>query len=317
MKYFIFDIKKDFDLIDSFLETCALAHKEPKKTVDWFKWKFFANPFGPSIMACAKDEQKIVGCVAYGRQDFALSNSTLKGAISFETFVAPSHQGKGIFGTLLLKAEEEVQKRGIELLLNFPNSNSLPGFLKKGWTQINVSEYWVKIAKPVNLIKIAKNIRKPFRPNPSNHSTLYGRDIVHIEQTAHSNIQPIVTSEYLKWRFYAFPVSEYCIVDEDGYYAVARKGKRGTVDELQVLFALLPNHTKSDFNRLLKKIKTTNSSDIISFPISNGYGLKGFIKQSFFIKVPNNTNVCYKILDASVNVTMEDISYSAINYHTY
>jgi hypothetical protein len=57
--------------------------------------------------------------------------------------------------------------------------------------------------------------------------------------------------------------------------------------------------------------------DLISFPISKNNRLKPVLKKSLFFKVPNSTNVCYKILDESLRLEMNQIELSAINFHTY
>lgn len=67
MNYFIFDYTTHSHLIDSFLESAFQAHKHlVVKTKDWFYWKFKDNPYGEAILACAIDNEKIIGCVALG-----------------------------------------------------------------------------------------------------------------------------------------------------------------------------------------------------------------------------------------------------------
>ena len=69
----------------------------------------------------------------------------------------------------------------------------------------------------------------------------------------------------------------------------------------------------------LSQCKKEVMYDIISFPISKSNFIRKHLKKSFFLKVPNQTNICYKILDNN-EITDEDvlnISLSAINYHTY
>ena len=74
MDYFVFDFDKHSFLVDSYLESASLAYKQERKSKDWFKWKFRDNPFGKTILACAEDKKNIVGCVAYGLQNFINSN---------------------------------------------------------------------------------------------------------------------------------------------------------------------------------------------------------------------------------------------------
>ena len=80
MKYIIFDFNKHQHLIDSFLNSASKAHKQTKKSIEWFNWKFRDNPFGKSILACAIENNQIVGCVAYGIQPLLLNEKQIKGS---------------------------------------------------------------------------------------------------------------------------------------------------------------------------------------------------------------------------------------------
>ena len=160
MKYFIFDFESNKSLIDSFLSSCALAHNQELKDAEWFNWKFKENPFGQSILACAEDEGRIIGCVAYGKQQYVLNNIIYNGVISFETFVHPNYQGQGIFSNLIKLGESEALNLGIDFMLNFPNKNSITGFLRDGWHQLIAPEYWIKSKNPLNLLMNFKNLKK-------------------------------------------------------------------------------------------------------------------------------------------------------------
>ncbi len=121
MHFFIFDYNRDDNLVDSFLSSASLSHKQKINTKEWFYWKFRDTPFGESILACAMEDNKIIGCVALGIQNFIYNEETIKGALSFETFVHPNFQGKGLFKKLINLAEKEALNRNIVFLLNFPN----------------------------------------------------------------------------------------------------------------------------------------------------------------------------------------------------
>ncbi|MAM27398.1 MAG: hypothetical protein CMC13_00080 [Flavobacteriaceae bacterium] len=319
MDFFIFDYKQHDYLVDSLLEASAEAHKSPKKTKDWFYWKFKQNPFGKSIMACAKDQDKIVGCVAYGKQDFILNNKIIKGAISFETFVHPSYQRKGVFSKLLNLAESRAKEINVDLFLNFPNSNSLKGFINKGWKNINITEYWLK---PKNLVKILfklNDLRQTFIPNETNLKKLESmaeKTLVNNKRLKNT-FELVLDKEYLNWRFFTYPNAEYAIVENDSFYSLGRIGYRGDLKEVQVLFVNYKDLNTFKIKSVLRKYKEKTHYDLISFPISDQNPLKKKIKKTGFIKVPNHTNMCYKILDKSLEINMAKLSLSAVNYHTY
>lgn len=317
MRYFIFDYSKDAFLIDSFLESASLAHKQEQKDKNWFNWKFRDNPFGEAIMSCAEDDNKIIGCVAYGIQNFWLNGKTIKGVLSFETFVHPEYQGEGVFSKLIKLGEETVKSKGIDLMLNFPNSNSLRGFVKGGWKPIDSPEYWIKGKKMWTIPFNYKHIRKEFKPNKSKIDFL--KMSTKFVQNPEQQLTSVITADYLNWRFFTYPVTEYTIIDTKDFYSVIRMGTRGKVREGQVLFV----HTKSSESFkmavFIEECKVRSNFDILSFSITKTNKIRKSLKNSFFLKVPTKANICYKILNDGIikDEDVMNIALSAINYHTY
>lgn len=319
MEIFLFNFDKHAYLIDSFLESAALAHNHSKvKTQEWFYWKFRDNPFGKTILACAKEENKIIGCVAYGMQDFIKDKKTIKGALAFENFVHPNHQRKGVFKKLIELSEKTSKQRQIKVLFVFPNKNSLHGYKKMDWSELESPEYWIKGDNILTIPFAFGKLRNSFQPAESNLSNLSSP--VYFQQDLSKNIfRSIINLDYLKWRFFSFPVGEYLIVDTKASYSILRIGNRGSVKETQVLFLNIKDESKFKFSKFIKECKLKSNYDVISFPISKQNPIRKYLIKSFFLKVPNQTNICYKILNPE-NIKDSDVrslSISAINYHTY
>lgn len=318
MNYFIFDYKSHSHFIQSFLESAAKAHDHViVKIREWFYWKFRDSPYGETILACAEENGEIVGCVAYGIQPFWLKNKIIKGAIAFENFVHPEHQGKGIFKKLIALAEEETSKIGIEILFVFPNSKSLPGYERMKWSKLPSPEYWIKGRSIFTIPFSLKEIRQGFKPNSPNFGSLYSPS--EFKQQAKEILTSVILKEYLEWRFFTFPVTEYVILDSKTYYSIVRMGTRGNVKEGQVLFINIKDKGAFEMKQFLKHCKRKTNYDIISFPISKNNPIRKDLKKSFFVRVPNKTNICYKILNPKgiLDQDIKNISLSAINYHTY
>jgi GNAT superfamily N-acetyltransferase len=317
MEYFIFDYKEHIHLINSFLESAATAHNQPIKSKEWFFWKFKNNPFGKSVIACLEDNGKIVGCVAYGIQNFINKAQHIKGAISFETFVHPDYQGLGVFSKLLLIAEEEIKSREVAFLLNFPNSNSLKGFLNKGWEKLDGTEYWIKGKNIFKILFNINQIKKPFTSAESNFNDLIIPEL--FEQNVSSNLVSEINLNYLIWRFFTFPSTSYYYISAKEFDVMYRIGFRGNLKEVQVLFVNAKKEVNFKIFKLLIEINKIEKYDFISFPISKNNLLRNKLKNKLFIKVPNKTNMCFKILNESaiIKSDIENVSISAINYHTY
>lgn len=315
MEYFIFDYTQDISLIESFLSSAATAHGEPVRTRDWFLWKFSENPFGESILACAKENDEIVGCVALGMQDFVYDGNVVKAALSFETFVHPAHQGKGIFKKLINLAETEAKQRKIVFLLNFPNSQSLPGFIKSGWTNIHCAEYWIKPKSFWNLVFNVRELKKGFVPNVKN--SLRNDFKIDVLTSEKSSFKSVINEDYIYWRFLKFPAAEYAVIQQDSLLSIGRVGRRGSLKEVQVLLAVDNMHNNISVSNLFKLYKNETSFDILSFPISIKNQLRKKLQKKLFIKVPTQTNVTFKIIGDSYNLDFSQLELSAINYHTY
>ncbi|EAZ96275.1 hypothetical protein FBBAL38_02610 [Flavobacteria bacterium BAL38] len=319
MTFFIFNFETQNNLVSSFLSSASLAHNQTIKDDEWFYWKFRDNPFGESILACAMEDNVIVGCVALGMQDFVCQENTIKAAMSFETFVHPNYQGKGIFKKLIDLAETESRNRGIKFLLNFPNSNSLPGFKKSGWRSIDCSEYWIKGSDFFKILFNIRDIRKSFLPNPSNLKSLNKDKLSLLNDFNKDNLsfESILNEKYIEWRFFKYPMSEYAIINNDDLFSIARVGYRGGLKESQVLTVKNKSQKNISISDLIKEYKKKTNYDIISFPISKKNKIRKNIARLLFIKVPSKTNVTYKIINQGDQFNFESIELSAINYHTY
>ncbi|MBU8883090.1 GNAT family N-acetyltransferase [Kaistella sp. DKR-2] len=315
MESFIFDFKQDISFTESFLATAATAHGEQMRTKDWFLWKFRDNPFGESILACAKENDQIIGCVAFGMQDFVYEGKVIKAALSFETFVHPDHQGNGIFKRLIDVAETEARRRKIVFLLNFPNFQSLPGFIKSGWSNINCAEYWIRPNSLLKLILRIRELKTSFSPTLSG----YVRKDIEIEELSRpdSSFKSVINREYILWRFFKYPVAEYAVIQQDSFLTLGRVGKRGTLKEVQVLFAEDSAGRHFSVSELFNLYKKESGFDLLSFPISRKNKIRNKLMLNFFIKVPSQTNVTFKILDEDYDLDFTGLELSAINYHTY
>lgn len=149
---------------------------------EWFNWKYINNIYGDSIIVIAYDNNFPVGSRALWRND-------LEGKLSYQpadTAVIGEYRGSGIF--------YEMTKRALALsdsaiIYNYPNNNSLHGYLKMGW----------KIIKEFNLRMFKKS------------------DIIGIEK--------ILEKDYIRWRFVKNPVKKYYYIGRYGKYYLLSKRK--------------------------------------------------------------------------------------------
>ena len=96
-------------------------------TRELFDKKFIRNIYGPSVLEVVYRDGEPIGARALWRNDIGGKKAYQPG----DTCVVASARGGGVF--------TEMTKRSLTLLddsdiiYNYPNSNSLPGYLKMGW----------------------------------------------------------------------------------------------------------------------------------------------------------------------------------------
>lgn len=315
MELRIWEYGADNDKIESFLHSAALAHNIAPKSEEWFHWKFEQSPYGKAILACAFDGNIVAGCVALGQGIAVCNGITIKSALSYETFVHPNYQGKGLFKRLIVLAEDACKRENIDILYNFPNSNSLPGFKSMGWRHIpKYLEYKINIRKVFRCLANFGSLTKPFQPiEPS----VLPLPTIHSDnQDIEPNfINSLWSREYIEWRFFKHPASQYIYIDDKEVFGIARVGYRGELKECQILHITHNDCTtyKHALRAFVKYINKVAQPDIISICCSKGSFLS--YNTWAFIKVPTKANFTYKIL--TNKITTDNFVISSIDFHTY
>lgn len=317
MELRLFDYYKDDCYVDSFLNSASHSHNEPKKTKEWFYWKFTGSPYGKAILACAFDNNEIVGCVALGYGRIEKNCEEFICCLSYETFVNPKYQGMGLFKKLIVIAEKEATINNVKLLYNFPNHNSLHGFKKLNWNILKSPGYYIKIVNKKRCIYNITNLKYPFIPNLPDYTTKN----TNIMPIPHLNFDkdiynPIWNEKYIEWRFFSYPIHHYYYIDNDLLFSIARIGYRGKLKEAQILVILSRNGNLSSglIDTIIENIKKHVCPDIISYCCNE----TNITRKLFFpyIKVPNQINFTYKLLNQNQNNAIK-ISISGIDFHTY
>ncbi|WP_026952855.1 GNAT family N-acetyltransferase [Algoriphagus mannitolivorans] len=103
------------------------------KSIELWNWKHIENPFGPSPVLLATENEQIIGVRSFLRWDFANLETTIKACRAVDTAVHPDFQGKGVFTKLTLGLIDEIRNEGLDTIFNTPNEKSTPGYIKLGW----------------------------------------------------------------------------------------------------------------------------------------------------------------------------------------
>lgn len=117
----------DDKMIEDFISLQNTVFSKNKYDRNRFLKKYTDNVYGPSVIVVAYDNGVGVGARSFLRNDIGEKLAYQP----CDTCVLESHRRKGLFSMMTLKALNSVPKES--LIYNFPNKNSLPGYLKLGW----------------------------------------------------------------------------------------------------------------------------------------------------------------------------------------
>ena len=260
---------KDVPEIISLLKT-SLGEKLLPKTEEYFIWKHFNNPFGPSKILLAKENSKIIGIRAFMYWKWIKKNKEVLSVRAVDTATSPDYQGKGIFKTLTMQAVKECSEEGVELVFNSPNPISMKGYLKMGWSYIGrmpifigVGSLWSKRYSEEKL----NNFYKEYEIGKSINALSSNWEV----DTAENNFHTRINHSYLKWRYVDCPATKYgSIIKQGDFGMVFRFKKINRYIELRVCEIWIEDEAKEidlnkALNELIKKVKPLFVSCSFSF----------------------------------------------------
>lgn len=314
----LWEFGADDDKIDSWLTAASLAHKIPKKTEEWFHWKFEGSPYGRAILACAFDGDNVAGCVSMGKGEMTYGHEIFPYTLVYDTFVHPAYQGKGIFKKLIVLLEEECRNQGSKLSYIFPNNNAIRGWKHSGYTQVQLTEYKIRIIHPVKVMRYYRDLRKSFACEPANLEDVKDNIPMNLSHVFIDGVfTPQWSAEYIKWRFLTFPVGHYWIFNEKDVFAIFRTGYRGKLKQAELLHiavskgAILKKQWRQVVRRLIREV----NPDIIGVAASKYYPIYSFLRG--YIKVPDRSHFTYKLLTNDFVPEAFRMSKCGIDAHTY
>jgi len=178
----------------------------------WWEWKYNSF-FGESIKIIAEYRKEVVGVRLLWPWDLMADGKVTKAFHPVDTVVKDTFRGKGIFSAMTLKGIDIARSQKAGLIYNFPNQNSLPGYLKLGWTYVGKLPWYVKILRPAYLYsKKYKNIDARSVPLelPENFRLTTERlREINFNEDDGDLIKTKRSPEYYNWRFIQHPVFHY------------------------------------------------------------------------------------------------------------
>ena len=249
------------------------------KTVDYWNWKHYDNPFGVSKIFVASFDSEIIGVRAFLNWKWQNRYSTINAIRAVDTATATQFQARGVFKKLTLFALEQCKSEGIDLVFNTPNKISKSGYLKMGWEEIGRMPIQIKpcfnIPSKFNE-QFIDNIYAEFPVNE--FATLFSK---HIDfSNDGDNFNTVFSEKYFKWRYADCPTVKYGFLGcKEKYFIFFRLKKIDNFIELRICDFWIKNEKGleksflNSLNQVVKKTRPLFISFAPDFRINNKNGL--------------------------------------------
>ena len=237
----------------------ALGWRGDERDGNFFVWKHDENPFGRSPAWVAIEGGQVVGFRTFLRWELIQGRERLRMVRAVDTATDPDHQGKGIFRCLTEAALNELGLEGYDAVFNTPNSQSRPGYLKMGWTQLGRPAL---SARPRGLSATLRMARSGTGAEKWSEPTTVGQPAA--DALRSSGLEPLLatlptsagwstprTTAYLRWR-YGFEPLNYRVLEVRGGLAVFRVRRRGPSREVALCEWLANGPDRRALRRLVQ-----------------------------------------------------------------
>jgi predicted N-acetyltransferase YhbS len=236
----------------------ALGWRGDERDRAFFAWKHDANPFGTSPAWVATQGAQIVGFRTFLRWEFARGDERLRMVRAVDTATDPEHRGKGIFRDLTLSSVAELTAAGYDAVFNTPNTQSRPGYLKMGWTELGRPALGARPRGPLEALGMMRSREAAEKwPEPTTvgqpaTDALAGPRLEALLATlpAPAGWGTPRTAEYLRWRYGFEPLRYRTLEVQDGL-AVFRVRRRGPSREVALCEWLAPGPDRRALRRLV------------------------------------------------------------------
>jgi len=255
----------------------SLGETSSKKTEAVWKYKHVDNPFGKSLVLVAVENDNIIGVRAFMRWQWQLGDQLFSAFRAVDTATHPDHQGKGVFKKLTLNALEPVKEQGDDFIFNTPNTQSLPGYLKMGWKEVNKLQIRVKPANPLNWLD--NKTGKSYAVNNNCLKDQLANLILGYNtlKAGENRLFTLKSPEYLLWRYENNPLQNYEVKADRDFYLAGYIKEHGYFKELRIT-----EHIYSDDSGLQKINKAVEEFSkkfgahiITSAGLNSGLGFSG------------------------------------------
>lgn len=120
---------------------------------DFWDWKYSISPYGRASVHVIKFDGRVAAAASLWPMIFHWQGSRLRALQACDTVVHPDFRRRGLFDALIKARKSRAAELNVDFIFNFPNANSLAGYQKAGWRLLGRVPWYVRVLKPVSLIR--------------------------------------------------------------------------------------------------------------------------------------------------------------------
>jgi GNAT superfamily N-acetyltransferase len=280
-----------------------------QRTSEFWRWKHFDNPFGPSFVrvACnAADE--VVGLRAFMQWKLQMGAEEIAAVEAVDTATHARYRRKGIFSRLTRQAVEDVRGNGIRLIFNTPNLYARPGYLKLGWEDVGMVTPLLLVVKhgrvAAKLAKSSLGIDSGGPPELATRQFASASHLVEPDESVNelvrraehldgmaSTIRKRWSARYLSWRYMSHPSGAYRVVAlgvDEGLrgLAIVRMNARLGLREALLAEVFLAEHDVRVCDDLVARVKSSYDVDYILAAAQGRTFLDSALRRCGFRSIP-------------------------------
>lgn len=279
----------------------------------FWRWKHVDNPFGVSYGRYAWDEAqgRAAALRVLLRWRFQLPDGPVIQAVrAVDTATHTEYRRGGLFRKLTETAIADLTAEGCGFIFNTPNTKSLPGYLKMGWTIVAKWPAYVRVLRPLPCLRAAFGgagavhagadvwdacFGDGVMPWPAFVSA-WGREIDDVviaweRERTRVGLRTPRDGNYLAWRYGKHPTARYGFVplEEGGRlagFAILRPNRRFGLREVVLAEVFLRPGDSRAGKRLMSRVVQEARGDYCVAACSPGTRELRLLRGALFVRAP-------------------------------
>jgi GNAT superfamily N-acetyltransferase len=286
---------EDEDAVLHLLRVALGAGRTFDRTPTFWRWKHFQNPFGPSLLTVARN-QEVCGLRALLRWRFRAGGRLVQAVRAVDTATHPAHRRHGVFSALTRQTLERARQEGVDLVFNTPNAISLRGYVKLGWTLVGRPSVLVRPVRPLRMVQaVVRGAATGDGERP------VGRPAMPVGAWLHHGVERLLEADdglhaarirtdrsvaFLRWRYASLPAPTYFVCWLGAPHAleaaaIFRQGRRRGMREVLVSEVLLRGSPAAVPVLVRQVLAATDADYLVAFAPPGTVHRRGLLRAGF------------------------------------